>query len=41
MMIARCCTVMMRTIHTNENQMSNILKFSSFELVLIAVLSGT
>ena len=41
MMIAGCCTVMMQTIHTNRNHISNIFKFSSFELVLIAVLSGT
>ena len=41
MMVAGCCTVMMRTIHTNGNHMSNIFKFSSFKLVLIAVLSGT
>ena len=33
--------MMMQTIHTNANHISNIFKFSSFELVLIAVLSGT
>ena len=29
-----CCIVMMQTIHTNGNHISNILKFSSFELLL-------
>ena len=33
MIIAGCCIVMMQTIHTNGNHMSNIFKFSSFELV--------
>ena len=33
MIIAGCCIVMMQTIHTNENHMLNIFKFSSFELV--------
>ena len=41
MIIAGCCTVMMQTIHTNADHISNIFKFSSFELVLIAVSTGT
>ena len=41
MIIDGCCTVMMQTIQTNANHISNIFKFSSFEPVLIAVLGGT
>ena len=33
--------MMMQTIHTNANHISNIFKFYSFELVLIAALSST
>ena len=33
--------MMMQTIHTNANHISNIFKFFSFKLVLIAVLCGT
>ena len=33
--------MMMQTIHKNANHISNILKFFSFELVLIAALSST